>query len=102
MPPKSKAYDEIKAGIEDAIAYAKGDGNRGTAHVVEVPAIDVRAVRAKIGMTQPEFARIFRISLPTLRKWEQGQRRPSGAAMVLLTVIDREPQAVLRALKSAA
>ena len=34
----------------------------------------------------------------TFTKWEQGERRPSGAARVLLKVFDRNPAAVLEAL----
>jgi putative transcriptional regulator len=35
-----------------------------------------------------------------LRKWEQGQRSPTGAAKTLLKIIEREPRAVVRALKA--
>lgn len=93
-----KAFDEIMAGLEDAIAYAKGNRRRGRAHVVEVPAIDVRAARRKLGMSQDRFARSFGVSAATVRNWEQGRRRPEGPARVLLAVIDREPEAVRRAL----
>jgi len=93
-----KAFDEIMAGLEDAIAYAKGDRRRGRAHIVEVPAVDVRAARKKLGMSQDRFARSFGVSAATVRNWEQGRRRPEGPARVLLAVIDREPEAVRRAL----
>jgi putative transcriptional regulator len=67
-----------------------------------VPAdIDVRAVRKRLRMTQPEFAARFGIQVGTLRDWEQKRRRPEGPARVLLTVIDREPEAVKRALSAA-
>jgi putative transcriptional regulator len=36
-----------------------------------------------------------------VRNWEQGRRKPEGPAHVLLTVIDREPKAVLRAIAAA-
>jgi putative transcriptional regulator len=64
--------------------------------------IDVKAIRAKLGMTQPEFARRFGFSVKTLRHWEQRQRTPEGPARAYLLVIDRDPQAVQRALRSAA
>jgi putative transcriptional regulator len=59
---------------------------------------DVAAVRRAIGMSQPEFAAAFGISVWTLRKWEQGRRAPQGPARALLQVIAREPAAARRAL----
>lgn len=60
--------------------------------------LDVRAVRAKTGLSQEQFAETFGVSVATLRNWEQGRRTPEGAARVLLTVIDRDARAVMRAL----
>ena len=64
--------------------------------MIEVP--DVPAIRKKLGFTQEKFASSFGVSLGTLRNWEQGARFPDGPARVLLTLIDREPEAVKRAL----
>ena len=61
--------------------------------------VDVRSVRRKLDMTQAEFARTFAVPVGTLRGWEQRRRRPEGVARVLLQVIDREPEAVRRALQ---
>ena len=52
-------------------------------------------------MTQEEFPHTFGFSVNTLRHWEQGKRYPEGPARSYLKVIDREPQAVKRALKAA-
>ncbi len=95
-----KAYEGIRAGLEDALAYAT-DKARGRTHTVEVPVVDVRAARTKLGLSQDRFAAAFGISPSTLKKWEQGQRRPEGPARVLLNVIDKEPAAVLRALEAS-
>jgi putative transcriptional regulator len=92
------AFDKIMDGLNEALAYAEGDEGRGKAHVVDLPPVDVKAARKKLGLSQDKFAAAFRISPSTLRKWEQGIRHPQGPARVLLTVIDREPEAVLRAL----
>jgi putative transcriptional regulator len=94
----NKAFKGIMAGIEDAVAYAEGDKSKGKAHVVAVPVVDVKKARAKTGLSQDRFAKVFGISLHTLRKWEQGQRRPQGPAKVLLAVIDKEPDAVMRCI----
>ena len=96
-----KAFDKIMDGLTDALAYAEGDKSRGKAHEIEVPTVDVRAARKTLGLSQDRFAEVFRISPSTLRKWEQGTRRPHGPARVLLTVIAKEPDAVRRALADA-
>jgi putative transcriptional regulator len=95
-----KAHDKIMAGLKDALAFAKGDKRRGVAHQVSIPAIDVRAARAMLGMTQKDFAHNFGVSLDTVRNWEQGRRRPEGPARVLLAVIESNPKAVLAAVKA--
>lgn len=62
--------------------------------------LDVAAIRAKTGLSQERFARAFRISPHTLRNWEQGRRVPEGPARALLMAIDRDPEAVMRALQA--
>ena len=55
------------------------------------------AIRAKLRLGQSEFAWVFGISVDTLQNWEQGRRKPSGAARVLLKVAARHPEAILEA-----
>jgi len=93
-----QAFDKIKAGLEDAVAHAKGSAKHGATHRVEIEAVDVSAVRAKMKMTQEAFAHTFGVSPATVRNWEQGRRHPEGPARVLLQVIQREPVAIMRAL----
>jgi len=59
---------------------------------------DIAATRRRLGLSQTEFAAWFGISPGTLRNWEQGHRVPEGPARVLLRVIEREPEAVRRAI----
>ena|SRR5438477_8670222 len=63
---------------------------------------DVKAIRAKFGMSQDRFAKTFALNLATLRDWEQERRMPHGPARTLLQIIDREPEAVRRALEAKA
>ena len=65
------------------------------------PQVDVKAVRERTGLTQEEFAATFAISLGALRHWERGDRKPRGTALVLLNVIAKDPDAVLRAVEKA-
>jgi putative transcriptional regulator len=95
----TKAFDKVRAGLEDALVYARGDTSRGTTHSVEVAMSDVKAIRKRLGMSQDAFARAIKVSPVTLRNWEQRRRRPEGPALALLEVVEREPEAALRALR---
>ena len=56
-------------------------------------------VRKKLGMTQAQFASLLRVPIGTLRNWEQNRFVMEPAAKTLLKLIDREPEAALRALQ---
>ena len=92
----SKAFKSIKAGLTQAITHAKGKQVKARMHYPQ--AIDVKAIRTKVGMSQTEFASSFGISVGTLRHWERGDREPHGPARVLLHVVSKQPKAVLSAL----
>jgi DNA-binding transcriptional regulator YiaG/predicted nucleotidyltransferase len=51
-----------------------------------------RRVRRRLGLTQLEFSQRIDVSLDTIRNWEQGKRRPTGAAKALLKVLDKAPE----------
>jgi DNA-binding transcriptional regulator YiaG len=59
---------------------------------------DVRALRARLELSQSQFALMFGFSVDTVQQYEQGRRVPSGPASTLLRVIAAEPEAVIRAL----
>ncbi|MGV8840823.1 MAG: helix-turn-helix domain-containing protein [Bauldia sp.] len=95
-----RAFDRIKAGLEDAIAYAAGEESRGAA--LRIPdTVDVKAIRKARGLTQEAFALRYGFTLARLRDWEQGRSSPDGASRAFLLVIDHESEAVDRALKVA-
>lgn len=91
-----KAFDEIHAGLLDALDHAKGNESGVIEH--KPAPVDVKAIREKTGMSQQRFCATFGISLGTLRHWEQGLRIPRGAALVLLKVVDKNPKAVIDAV----
>jgi len=94
-----KVADDIAAGLEDALAFARGDKSRAREYVVRVPAkVDIRRIRRRLRLTQSAFARRFGFELSSVRNWEQGRRTPEGPARILLRIIEREPDAVHRAL----
>jgi putative transcriptional regulator len=97
----SKHAKSIRRGLEQAIAYARGEAKESIYRVHVPGEINVRAIRTKLGMTQEEFAGRFGFSVNTLRHWEQGKRQPEGPTRAYLLVIDRAPKAVQKALEVA-
>lgn len=94
----SQAGGRTLTSARQALACATGDADP-RAYSVHVPrTLDVQAIRQKIGLTQATFAQHFGVNKRTVQNWEQGRRQPSGPARALLVVIDREPEAVVRAL----
>lgn len=92
----SKSRQSILGGAHQALTSARGAREGFAAHVPEE--VDVVAIRTRLGLSQGEFATRFGFKLDALQNWEQGRRRPDGAARAFLRVIEREPEAVLRAL----
>jgi putative transcriptional regulator len=88
----------VVAGLKEAIAHARGELDL-PAREYEVPGpVDVRAIRARSGLSQSEFAREYGFSVRTLQEWESGGAKPPSAVRAYLTVIDRNPKAVRAAL----
>lgn len=91
--------DELMESLHEAADIITG--TKAAAHLHPAPlAVDVRAIRRKLGLSQPGFASRFGFTLATVRDWEQGRRRPEQAACTLLLVIERNPQAVTEVLDS--
>lgn len=92
--------EEISESIRDVADFLrsgrKPPGMR--VHVIEVPAVDVAALRQRLRMSQTTFSRTFGLDVRSLQKWEQGTRVPDQAARTLLRVIERNPEAVKAAL----
>ena len=93
---KAKEFETLLAGLEDALAYAKKAPRPGTReHKVEVTPSFIAATRLKAGLTQEQFAKVTGASLGTVRKWERGERNPSGAAATLVRIMARAPELVI-------
>jgi putative transcriptional regulator len=100
MASKVAASSRSEGAESGAIAESSALPARFVVHIPQE--IDVKAIRSKLGLTQLEFARRFGFSIKTLQQWEQKQRVPEGPTRAYLLVIDRDPDAVQRALGSAA
>jgi putative transcriptional regulator len=98
---KDEDFEGIMLGMKQAIAFARGEHVPGM-RVHSFPAPDVVAIRKKVGASQDVFARQIGVSTATLRNWEQGRRKPEGPARVLLSMLARDPEIVMRTLNKAA
>ena len=87
---------QMIASAKQALAFLQGEDNGCVVHIPDE--IDVARIRKKINMSQRQFAAYFGVSVRTVQEWEQGRAVPSRTARAFLTVIDREPEAVRRAL----
>lgn len=95
---KEKDFDRLCASIRQAGAIRRGELKPG--RVTEFPAVDVQAIRQRLGKSQADFALMIGVSLATLQSWEQGRAQPEGPARALLTVAAANPEVVAAALAS--
>lgn len=91
---KRNLFEEIREGLEAYRTHPRKLARR------ELPPADVRAIRERFGMSQADMATFLSVSKRTLENWEQGRRGPTGPAQTLLRIMQREPQAVWRALRT--
>jgi putative transcriptional regulator len=90
-----KLFAELVESVKEMKAIRRGDAKPSRVFDVKDP--NAKAIRAKFGLSQAEFAALLGISVGTLRNWEQGARRPEGAARILLRVVEIHPQVVREA-----
>jgi putative transcriptional regulator len=91
---RSTVGQHIIEGLEQAIAWTRGDNTNVRVTPVHVPNVDVKQIRTKMRLSQAKFATKFGFSPATLRNWEQGRSRPDAPTRVLLAVIAKHPEAV--------
>jgi putative transcriptional regulator len=89
-------FERMMDGLNDVEAFLAGEQEGFKAHVPQE--VDVKAIRNRLGMTQARFSSTFGFSLDAIKHWEGGRRSPEAPARTLLTVIDKNPAAVLTAL----
>lgn len=97
---RSEAFERIMGGVEDLLAYQRGERTLTVRDVDLKPppamaAKDVVAVRTQLRVSQAAFARILNVSPRTVQAWETNARRPSDAALKLLAVAKAHPEALI-------
>ncbi len=80
-----KSVKEMKAG--------------NAARATQIAPNEVASARLKTGLSQTQFAEALQISARTLQEWEQGRRKPSGAAKALIQIAFRHPEVIKEGLE---
>jgi len=99
MPSKrTKIGTDVEEALGEVLAHVQGE-TALPCRIVDDPAAEhIRALRKRMKLSREKFAERFGLDARALQDWEQGRRVPDRAARVLLTVIDRNPKAVEKAL----
>ena len=89
-------FEKIKVGLEEAIAYERGELPAKTKTITIQPiqhfaASEIKKIRAETGMTQAIFAEFMGVSVKTVEAWESGRNHPDGAACRLLSMTKADP-----------
>ena len=94
----TKLGDDLVKGLKQAAAHFRGHIKLPSYEYHIPERIDVRAVRQRSGLSQAQFAVLYALNPRTVQEWEQGRAEPDLAVRAYLTVIDRNPRAVQKAL----
>jgi putative transcriptional regulator len=91
----SKFFKDLKAGLEDVIAYKRGK-QALRSESIEIPAPpteykakDIKRIRLTSKYSQGVFAKVLNVSIKTVQSWESGVRVPSHSSLRLLEIVDR-------------
>ena len=90
-------FEEIKAGLNEAIEYEKGNLKANSRKLTITPieeftASEIKDIRKNTGMTQVLFAKYLGVSLKTVEAWEAGRNQPNGTACRMLSITKKDPQ----------
>ncbi|MGO9777376.1 MAG: helix-turn-helix domain-containing protein [Terracidiphilus sp.] len=89
-------FEDLMNGLDEVDAFLAG---KTDGYKVHLPAeVDVKGIRKRLKMTQARFSDTFGFSLDAVKHWEGGRRTPESSARAFLTVIAKNPTAVIAAL----
>ena len=97
---RRNVFGELKVALQEALQYERG--HQIDLRVTAIPPLAksmppsrIKRIRVSLRASQPQFARLLNVSTNTVQSWEQGVRRPRQAALKLLMIADKNPQALL-------
>ena len=90
-------FEQIKTGLEEAIAYERGTLEAKVTKLSVEPVAhydpaEIKSIRQNTGFTQAVFAQYMGVSVKTVEAWEAGRNHPEGAACRLLALTKADPQ----------
>jgi len=91
-------FNELIDSVREGAEILRGE--RQPSRIFEMEPVAIKEIREKFELSQGQFAALLGVSVKTLQNWEQGRRKPDGAAQVLLQVVARHPEAVLDVARS--
>jgi putative transcriptional regulator len=95
---RTQVGQEAEEALGEVLAHVRGEVAL-PCRIVDDPAAEhILALRKRLKLSRQKFADRFGLDARAVQDWEQGRRVPDRAARVLLTVIDRDPEAVVRVL----
>lgn len=93
---KAEMFEELLGSVREAGAILRG--RKKPSRQTEIRPSSVRVIRERTSLSQSEFADLIGVSVKTLQNWEQDRRRPSGPAVVLLSIIEHDPVLAVKAI----
>lgn len=97
-PKHPTMFEQLKIGLDECLAFTRGEiALRTTVVPNGAPQIslhEIARLRESLDMSQTVFARVLNVSVRTVRNWEQGERKPTQAALRLLQVMKADPKMV--------
>ena len=91
-------FRKLTSSIEEAIEIRHG--RKKPSRVIKYDPVNIKEIRSRLHYSQSKFATIMGVSSKTLQNWEQGRREPTGPARTLLVVAEKNPNAIIKALKN--
>ena len=89
---------QVEAALGEVLAHVRGEVELPCRIIDDPTAERILALRKRMKLSRRKFADRFGLDARAVQDWEQGRRVPDRAARVLLTIIDRDPEAVARVL----
>lgn len=82
-------FNDLKTSLEEAVEIKQG--NKAASRVTRYDVANVKALRAKLNVSQQELADALGTSVDTIKSWENKRRNPTGLAAKVLATIDDNP-----------
>jgi putative transcriptional regulator len=95
---KDKEFKELLASVKETGEIMRGKRKPGRVFNF---GSRIKEIREELGQSQTAFAELLKISVGTLRNWEQGRRMPQGPAQSLLKIVEHLPKQSLKILRQS-